>query len=220
MSTEAQIARLTEREKESLRGRLNHQTAKEIALDLGISHHAVEKRLKMARTKLGVATSLEAARLLAEVEGYQRTVTMPADHVSEPSTGHKRARQILLAGGFVMVIGLVLTLVLAAQSDAPTNAAAITAPQPGAVEIVYSPTFDELDQDSSGFLEGEEAPKVVRVVGSPTLERDGEGRTVFSGDSLTLAPAGDRDRFYTAADTDRDGKVSPAEFERWMAHGT
>lgn len=47
----AALARLTLNEKECLRRRLLHQTAKEMALDLGISPHAVEKRLKMARTK-------------------------------------------------------------------------------------------------------------------------------------------------------------------------
>lgn len=53
---------LTEAEAECLRRVLAHQTAKEMARDLGISHHAVEKRLKRARQKLGAATSLEAAR--------------------------------------------------------------------------------------------------------------------------------------------------------------
>ena len=44
------LSRLTEREKVCLRQWLQHKSAKEIAADLGISHHAVEKRLKMART--------------------------------------------------------------------------------------------------------------------------------------------------------------------------
>ena len=47
------LARLTENEKICLRRRLLPQTAKEMAIDLGISPHAVEKRLKMARAKLG-----------------------------------------------------------------------------------------------------------------------------------------------------------------------
>jgi DNA-binding CsgD family transcriptional regulator len=71
--------RLTEREKECLRLWLEHKTAKEIALDLGISHFAVEKRLKMARTKLDVTTSLEAARMLADQEGYDQPVPQLAD---------------------------------------------------------------------------------------------------------------------------------------------
>lgn len=50
------------------------KSAKEIAVDLGISHHAVEKRLKMARTKLGATSSLEAARMLGEAERYGQAV--------------------------------------------------------------------------------------------------------------------------------------------------
>jgi DNA-binding CsgD family transcriptional regulator len=68
------LARLTEREKVCLRQWLEHKSAKEIALDLGISHHAVEKRLKMERLKLGVASSLQAAQMLGEAEGYQQPV--------------------------------------------------------------------------------------------------------------------------------------------------
>jgi len=67
------LARLTDNEKECLRRRLRQQTAKEMALELGVSPHAVEKRLKMARTKLGLSSSLEAARLVVASEGYQRT---------------------------------------------------------------------------------------------------------------------------------------------------
>ena len=68
------INRLTAREKEALRAWLEHKTAKQIALELGISHHAVEKRLKMARTKLGVTSSMEAARLLVDEKGYGHAV--------------------------------------------------------------------------------------------------------------------------------------------------
>jgi DNA-binding CsgD family transcriptional regulator len=71
---EAALAKLTANEKECLRRRLLPQTAKEMATDLGISPHAVEKRLKMARAKLGVSTSLAAARLLASAEGDQLLV--------------------------------------------------------------------------------------------------------------------------------------------------
>jgi DNA-binding CsgD family transcriptional regulator len=53
MADRESLPRLTERERVCLRQWLQHKSAKEIAGDLGISHHAVEKRLKMARTKLG-----------------------------------------------------------------------------------------------------------------------------------------------------------------------
>lgn len=67
-STRAAILRLTIAERECLKGCLNHQTAKQMALDLGISPHAVEKRLKMARAKLGLSSSLEAAKLVESLE--------------------------------------------------------------------------------------------------------------------------------------------------------
>ncbi len=73
------IARLTENEKECLRRRLLPQTAKEMAIDLGISPHAVEKRLKMARAKLCQSSSLTAARMLAAAEGYQSLVSGSSD---------------------------------------------------------------------------------------------------------------------------------------------
>src|SRR3954471_14627599 len=83
MDAREPLSRLTEREKVSLRQWLQHKSAKEIAADLGISHHAVEKRLKMARTKLGATSSLEAARMLAEAEGYGQAVTQSPDLVSD-----------------------------------------------------------------------------------------------------------------------------------------
>jgi len=63
-STRAAILRLTAAERECLKRCLDHQTAKQMAIDLGISAHAVEKRLKMARAKLGLSSSLEAAKLV------------------------------------------------------------------------------------------------------------------------------------------------------------
>ena len=71
-STRAAIMRLTIAERECLKRCLNHQTAKEMALDLGISPHAVEKRLKMARAKLGLSSSVEAAKLMESLEQYGR----------------------------------------------------------------------------------------------------------------------------------------------------
>jgi len=76
------LSRLTEREKVCLRQWLQHRSAKEIAADLGITHHAVEKRLKIARIKLSATSSLEAARMLGEAEGYGQAVAQSPDLVS------------------------------------------------------------------------------------------------------------------------------------------
>jgi DNA-binding CsgD family transcriptional regulator len=67
-SMRAAILRLTLAERECLKRCLDHQTAKQMALDLGVSPHAVEKRLKMARAKLGLSSSLEAAKLVESLE--------------------------------------------------------------------------------------------------------------------------------------------------------
>lgn len=75
----AAIKRLTPAERECLRRCLEHQTAKQMAIDLGISAHAVEKRLKMARAKLGLSSSLEAAKLVVSVERSHRLGPGPSD---------------------------------------------------------------------------------------------------------------------------------------------
>jgi DNA-binding CsgD family transcriptional regulator len=221
MTDGTDIAKLTEREKESLRGRLDHKTAKEIALDLGISHHAVEKRLKMARTKLGVGSSLEAARLLADSEGYQQPVAQLSEDPAPVSPRQKPLLPLALGGVFVMLFGLALVLAypsLPAVSGSVSQLAedpGTTIPRPGDAEVVYSLTFDQLDKDHSGYLEGEEAPTVFRVAGSPTLDRDDQGNLTYSGDSAIISPAGKRDDFYREADANHDGKVSRSEFVAW-----
>lgn len=78
-STRAAILRLTIAERECLKRCLDHQTAKQMAIDLGISPHAVEKRLKMARAKLGLSSSLEAAKLVESVDQCGRLVPGSSD---------------------------------------------------------------------------------------------------------------------------------------------
>ena len=119
------LSRLTEREKVCLRHWLQHKSAKEIAADLGISHHAVEKRLKMARTKLGATSSLEAARMLGGAEGYGRTVPQSPDLVSDALPLHSAlARPAVLGVATMILIGaIVLGLLLqpAAFSQSANN---------------------------------------------------------------------------------------------------
>ena len=62
------IARLTEAQRVALRYFMERKTAKQIAIELGITPKAVELRLKGARDALGVSTSAEAARILAAAE--------------------------------------------------------------------------------------------------------------------------------------------------------
>lgn len=116
------IARLTEREKVCLRQWLQHKSAKEIAADLRISHHAVEKRLKMARTKLGATSSLEAARMLSEAERYGQTVAQPPDLAPRPLFIQTVFTQPLVLGGIAMTLlgTAMLALIMQPAGEVPT----------------------------------------------------------------------------------------------------
>jgi DNA-binding CsgD family transcriptional regulator len=214
------INRLTEREKEALRAWLNHKSAKEIALDLGITHHAVEKRLKMARTKLNAGSSLEAARMLAEAEGaadgYGQAVTAAPDLVPAPPQSPSRRYRPIVIGGIAMSLALVLALALttggqpsAADED---RAAAATAPT---TEIEIDGDLGKLfahhDTNGSGFLESPESPLVEITFIDDTGPERLDGAAAISGGAAPDQIA----EFYAAADTDGDERISLAEFTDW-----
>src|SRR5690242_6993215 len=104
MDDRGSVSRLTEREKVCLRQWLQHKSAKEIAADLGISHHAVEKRLKMARTKLRATSSLLAARMLGEAEGYGQVVPQSPDLVSDALPQHSSFPRLAVVGVAIMIL--------------------------------------------------------------------------------------------------------------------
>jgi len=90
------IGKLTERQRECLRLVLRHYTSKEMARELGIGVDAVDQRLKGAMKKLGVATRLEAARMLADYEGESHY--RPAAMSAQPAFSNRRpARSIFRA---------------------------------------------------------------------------------------------------------------------------
>lgn len=64
-----QISRLTDSQRAYLRLVLEHRSSKEIAQNFDISAHTVDKRIKEAMRVLGVGSRIEAARILASVEG-------------------------------------------------------------------------------------------------------------------------------------------------------
>jgi DNA-binding CsgD family transcriptional regulator len=125
------LARLTEREKVCLRQWLQHKSAKEIAADLGISHHAVEKRLKMARTKLGATSSLEAARMLGEAEGYGQAVAQAPDLVSDALPLHSGFTRPTILGVAIMILIGAIVLGLLLQPATFSQAANKQAVAPG-----------------------------------------------------------------------------------------
>jgi DNA-binding CsgD family transcriptional regulator len=117
-SMRAAIQRLTIAERECLKRCLSHQTAKQMALDLGVSPHAVEKRLKMARAKLGLSSSLEAAKLVESLEGYGRlgphSADLPSGDAGADEAGSiaaprdetawmKRRRQVYMVSGAMLM---------------------------------------------------------------------------------------------------------------------
>jgi len=209
----AAIARLTENEKECLRRRLLPQTAKEMALDLGVSLHAVEKRLKMARTKLGLPSSLQAARLLVQAES-QPLVPQPSDLAADPLPLHadpiSGGRRRWWMGGVAMSITIAAALALTLSGN-PAPQQRAPAPQtmkrydgpfvpatPEQATAFIAASFAAMDKDKSGYLEAAEAPRAsVRVNNGPRTDVGAE-----QGGRMFLA------RF----DTNGDGRMSGDEY--------
>ncbi|MEO1221940.1 MAG: LuxR C-terminal-related transcriptional regulator [Pseudomonadota bacterium] len=242
MDTKSNITKLTEREKEALRLWLDHKTAKETARDLGISHHAVEKRLKMARTKLGVSSSREAARLLAEREGYGDTVA----HASELPTRDKiiAARKPLFVaiGGLSMLFATTLALVSLAQSPTASDTASgtVTAELEEALSAEVRQArdaFQRLDRNGSGYIEKDEfvSPFSHLLFSSDAVDKDQQVEPIyfeasevkvapFDGDDLdrvivTLDDEDTRMRrqiMFTLIDRNEDERLDESEFT--MAH--
>jgi DNA-binding CsgD family transcriptional regulator len=207
----AAIARLTENEKECLRRRLLPQTAKEMAIELGVSPHAVEKRLKMARAKLGLSSSLQAARLLVQAESQVLVPHAPdlvpsADRLHVTLLPGDRRRWWIL-GGLTMIS---ITIAVATIALAGSNALAPRVQDKAvglplgreAVATMLANSFDALDKDRSGFVEPGEVPVMIlkpgKAGGPMVLQRKG---------GTTVPPA-----WFARADADHDGKLSRSEF--------
>ena len=210
----AALSRLTDNEKDCLRRRLLHQTAKQMALDLDVSPHAVEKRLKMARAKLGLSSSLEAARTLEEWERYGQTGSqLPDLAIAIPKGKSRFIRQITL--GAIMMSLLAATLIFVAQQGGvtPLSDGGITrldagdvAPLPPAGAAVRdgAPIVWK-DYDQSELVEA--IPSEVLVVVQNTfhvLDKDGSG-FLEGNESPLQAPEGGSP-VYRRAD---NGKVVP-----------
>lgn len=224
--TRAAVARLTNKERECLHRRLRPQTAKEMALDLGVSPHAVEKRLKMARTKLGVNSSIAAARLLVAAEAYQQLGPHPSDLASAEFGGEKnrgvallhfakRPRPFLiLMGATLMTILLAAALTLGAvdpQAGSPqvTEDGGFRKADQAQTNAFLLESFELFDRDGSGFLDMREVSAL-------------EPRNAQRDPSLKPPPAGkNRDieaetKWMAKLDTDRDGHVSTQEYVGYM----
>lgn len=196
--------KLTEREKECLRLWLDHKTAKEIARELGISHHAVEKRLKTARTKLGVASSLEAARLLAREEGYGQTAVRSAELQTTQNSRKPWQHPHIGIGGIVMSLVTLMSVAFFVSNPA-------TKPVDIEIDRNHEQLFDQLDENDSGYLENPESPFVTMAF----LEEDDlqdDNRSAILGDETGPQQIAE---FYAGADTNGDKRVSLTEYSNW-----
>lgn len=144
-ATEA--ATLSEREKETLRLLLGGHDAKSIAATLGLSVYTVNDRLREARRKLGVSSSREAARRLAEMEGQDPNILGGKDLGSAstsapPARSEAQAAPRLVDHRLTWLLGgmLIMSLIIIAGAlstmNASITASAVTEPAATAVAPV------------------------------------------------------------------------------------
>lgn len=224
--TRAALGRLTAGEKECLRRRLRHQTAKEMALDLGISPHAVEKRLKMARAKLGLSSSLEVARLLAASGEYRETGPQASDlervrevrkaWLTKPKLVGVTSMTILAAAALAFLVqgqsgGTIDNPAYDEVADNPGERRSIqdlefVKASPERVEAYVRQMFDNWDRDGSGYVEKAEAPEWLSV---PKAGRLAPGELP---EYIELEGDAARAQYIENVDKDDDGKVSYDEY--------
>lgn len=122
---QGRVHTLSEREKETLRLLFRGHDAKSAATTLGLSVHTVNERLREARRKLGVGSSREAARLLAEVEGADpnfsgdkllgvAAATLPGrDHDASDNPPPKGQTPAWLFRGMMIMLAIVAVVAIA-----------------------------------------------------------------------------------------------------------
>lgn len=238
---EEAVSRLTEKERECLSRWLQHATAKEIALDLGITHHAVEKRLKSARQRLGVSTSLEAARLVEQIEGYDRAVSgspelspggEPSDTLghaaTRPETPGLSRRRAMVSG--VILMSLLLTILAFSMVEEPTLPAT-THPKENASNVTDSAKKERMtrlfESAYSQLFESASSQTSFAARTFATLDLDSSGFiekpeldgvkfNVRISDSSSTADETVSSPLVADADTDRDGRISASEYRDWL----
>ena len=146
---------LTEKEKEALRLLLAGHDAKSSALSLEMSVHTLNDRLRSARRKLGVTTSKEAARRLAETENETGEGTPKSlvhkplgireseENQDDPSAADRSdngffhfagRRKGILIMSFALAASLVVFAVVPSQTPNPTDTVSSPA-RPSASEL-------------------------------------------------------------------------------------
>jgi DNA-binding CsgD family transcriptional regulator len=200
--SEQGIARLSERERDTLRLLLQGHDAKSIAGALGISVHVVNERLRESRRKLGVTSSREAARCLASYEGGvpkyfgNEKIGLAArpGNVADGArpthwaTGPLRPLHLLVAGTIMTLILVsaaalwtVSTVERAAPSSGPPRVVA-TSPASGSVippgPFLLSVTFDRPMLAGNYSFVQTSAETYPQCELRPTLSRDARTYTL------------------------------------------
>ena len=133
-------AALTEKEKEALRLLLEGHDAKSSAVELDLSVHTINDRLRNARRKLNVSSSREAARILGDTEGRAPQNPAPAsfgmgedgaspDIADLSNTKRVGAPRVTwLAGGMllmsILIAAAIITVGMPGEEAAPATAKA------------------------------------------------------------------------------------------------
>ena len=85
------VAKLSEGQLDCLRLVAQHLSSKEIAVELGISPHTVDQRVRQALHTLGVGRRSQAARIVAQCsEPYQRLIHQPPHIEAAAAPGDQR----------------------------------------------------------------------------------------------------------------------------------
>jgi len=96
------VAKLTQGQLDCLRLVAQHLSSKEIAVELGISPHTVDQRIRQALHVLGVDRRAQAARMVVQQEDpYQRLIHQPPHIEGSAASGDHRgaiSNQIRHAG--------------------------------------------------------------------------------------------------------------------------
>jgi len=87
----SRVSRLSDGQLDCLRLVDQHLSSKEIAVELGISPHTVDQRIRQALHILGVARRSQAARIVAQYhEPYQRLIHQSPHIEAVPGAGDER----------------------------------------------------------------------------------------------------------------------------------
>lgn len=192
MTRERATTNLTQREKDCLQGVLEQKTAKEMALELGISHHAVEKRLRSARKKLGAQTSRDAARIFAESCGRTAygasavPIASPSNDI-EPHEAASNRGTFLLGGLTMFLTALAAAAFILSATPSGINETEVqpSAEYAGAANDASTVTIAGPDEEMGT---GEPITEIVR--GAPIVTENSVPSTLIVADSNAVGADG------------------------------